>query len=408
MPATERLYYHDSFLHRFEAEVVDSLLHEGRHAVVLNRTAFYPTSGGQVHDTGTLSDSTGQSCPVTEVADEEDGRIFHFVGAPLAVGTIVRGTVDEARRIDHIQQHSGQHVLSAAFIRLFDMPTVSFHMGAESCTIDLETSSVTPAQLEAAEKLANEIVTEDRPVTIRFVELEAARGLGLRKIPPKQTGELRLIDITDFDLTACGGTHVRSTGQIRAILLRKVEKVKQGVRVEFVCGGRAVATARKDYTVLTEAATAFSSHLYDVPKQVQKLLDDAKAAGKSRQKILEELAELQAERFLHECKQSPCIITAIFPERDAIFIKLLAQKLTASRPDVIALLAAGVEPWTLVFAQSPGQKSSMGQLMKQVMNKLGGRGGGNADLAQGGVPATSHREGIEAMLRETVSALTSA
>jgi len=408
MPATERLYYHDSFLHRFEAEVVDSLLHEGRHAVVLNRTAFYPTRWRPGAYTGTLSDSTGQSCPVTEVADEEDGRIFHFVGAPLAVGTIVRGTVDEARRIDHIQQHSGQHVLSAAFIRLFDMPTVSFHMGAESCTIDLETSSVTPAQLEAAEKLANEIVTEDRPVTIRFVELEAARGLGLRKIPPKQTGELRLIDITDFDLTACGGTHVRSTGQIRAILLRKVEKVKQGVRVEFVCGGRAVATARKDYTVLTEAATAFSSHLYDVPKQVQKLLDDAKAAGKSRQKILEELAELQAERFLHECKQSPCIITAIFPERDAIFIKLLAQKLTASRPDVIALLAAGVEPWTLVFAQSPGQKSSMGQLMKQVMNKLGGRGGGNADLAQGGVPATSHREGIEAMLRETVSALTSA
>lgn len=413
MPATERLYYHDSFLHGFEAEVVESLLHEGRHAVVLNRTAFYPTSGGQVHDTGTLLDSAGQICPVTEVADEEDGRILHFVGAPLAVGTAVRGTIDGPRRIDHIQQHSGQHVLSAAFIRLFDMPTVSFHMGAESCTIDLqindlEANSVTPAHLEAAEKLANEIIAEDRPVTIRFVELEAARGLGLRKIPPKQTGELRLIDITDFDLTACGGTHVRSTGQIGAILLRKAEKVKQGVRVEFVCGGRAIAAARKDYTVLTEAAAIFSSHLYDVPKQVQKLLDDAKAAGKSRQKLLEELAELQAESFLHECKQSPCIVTSVFPERDAMFIKLLAQKLTAGRPDVIALLAAGAEPWTLVFAQSPGQKSSMGQLMKQVMTKLGGRGGGNADLAQGGVPATSDRAGIEALLHETASALGSA
>ena len=408
MPATERLYYHDSFLHGFEAEVVESLLHEGRHAVVLNRTAFYPTSGGQVHDTGTLSDSTGQSCPVTEVADEEDGRILHFVGAPLAVGTIVRGTVDAARRIDHMQQHSGQHVLSAAFIRLFDMPTMSFHMGAESCTIDLETSSVMPAQVEAAEKLANEIVTEDRPVTIRFVELEAARGLGLRKIPPKQTGELRLIDITDFDLTACGGTHVRSTGQIGAILLRKAEKVKQGMRVEFVCGGRSVATARKDYTALTESAAAFSAHLYEVPRQIQKLLDDAKAAGKARQKLLEELAELQAERLLSECKYSPCIVTAVFPERDAVFIKLLAQKLTAGRPDVIALLASGAEPWTLVFAQSPGQKSSMGQLMKQVMSQSGGRGGGTVELAQGGVPANADRARIEALLRETAAALGSA
>jgi alanyl-tRNA synthetase len=404
MPVTERLYYHDSFLHRFEAEVVESLLHEGRHAVVLNRTAFYPTSGGQVHDTGMLSDSAGQSCPVTEVADEEDGRILHFVGAPLAVGTTVRGTVDAARRIDHMQQHSGQHVLSAAFIRLFDMPTVSFHMGVESCTIDIETNSITPEQVEAAEKLANEIITEDRPVTIRFVELEAARGLGLRKIPPKQTGELRLIDITDFDLTACGGTHVRSTGQIGAILLRKAEKVKQGVRVEFVCGGRAVATARKDYTVLSEAASAFSAHLYDVPKQIQKTLDDAKAAGKSRQKLLEELAELQAERLLHECRHSPCIVTAVFPERDAMFIKLLAQKLTASRPDVIALLASCLEQWTLVFAQSPGQKSNMGQLMKQVMSQLGGRGGGATELAQGGVPANTDRARIEALLRETASA----
>src|SRR5262249_25064616 len=148
-------------------------------------------------------------------------------------------------------QHSGQHVLSAAFVRLFNVPTVSFHMGTESCTIDLETASLTPAQAQEAERLANEIVLEDRPVAGRFVAVEKARQLGLRKLPPKQSGELRLIDIHDFDLTACGGTHVRSSGQIGAILLRKTEKVKQGVRVEFVCGLRAVALARKDYTTLT-------------------------------------------------------------------------------------------------------------------------------------------------------------
>ena len=164
--------------------------------------------------------------------------------------------VDAARRRDHVQQHSGQHVFSAAFIQLFNMPTVSFHMGEESCTIDLETNGLNAAQAQKAERLANEVIAEDRPVSIRFVPLEEARQLGLRKLPPKQTGDLRLIDITDFDLTACGGTHVRATGQIGGILLRKIEKVKQGVRVEFVCGLRAVAIARRDYTSLTEAAAA--------------------------------------------------------------------------------------------------------------------------------------------------------
>src|ERR1051326_672897 len=223
---TDRLYYHDSFLYDFDARVVESFARDGRQAIVLDRTAFYPTSGGQVHDTGVLS-ADDQQISITEVTDEEDGRILHFASAPLAAGTQVRGGVDAVRRRDHIQQHSGQHVLSAAFIQLFNMPTVSFHMGEESCTIDLETPGLSAVQAQKAELLANEVIAEDRPVHIRFVPLEEARQLGLRKLPPKQTGDLRLIDITNFDLTACGGTHVRATGQIGSILLRKIEKVKQ-------------------------------------------------------------------------------------------------------------------------------------------------------------------------------------
>ena len=218
--------------------------------------------------------------PITEVADEEDGRIFTLLLRRSGMGTQVHGSIDPARRLDHVQQHSGQHVLSAAFIRLFNMPTVSFHMGEESCTIDLETNGLSAAQAQKAELLANEVIAEDRPVGIRFVPLEEARQLGLRKLPPKQTGDLRLIDISEFDLTACGGTHVRATGQIGSILLRKIEKVKQGVRVEFVCGLRAVNTARRDYTTLTEAAALYSSHIYDVPQQVRKSLEETKAAGK--------------------------------------------------------------------------------------------------------------------------------
>ena len=385
---TDRLYYHDSFLFDFDARVVETLERHGRHAVVLDRTAFYPTSGGQVHDTGRLL-FDGRELAVTEVADEEGGSILHFVAESAAVGTAVHGSVDVARRRDHVQQHTGQHVLSAAFIRLFDMPTVSFHMGTESCTIDLATASLSEEQLRQAERVANEVVLEDRPVAIRFVPLEEARQLGLRKLPPKQTGELRLIDIQDFDLCACGGTHMRATGQIGSILVRKVEKVKQGVRVEFVCGLRAVATAARDYTTLSEAAGLLSTHIYELPQQVRKSQEEARAAGKAQQKLLEELAELQAERMLAQANGSPRVITAVFSGRDATFVKLLAQKLAAAQTGVVALLASGAGQPTLVFAQSPGQKWNMGQTMKEAMAQFGGRGGGTADMAQGGLPAGS-------------------
>jgi alanyl-tRNA synthetase len=412
---TERLYYHDSFVYAFDARVVESFPREGRHTIILDRTAFYPTSGGQVHDTGRFVLEDSSEVPVIDVADEEMGRILHFTASPVAVGAAVRGSIDAERRRNHMQQHSGQHVLSAAFVRLFNMPTVSFHMGAESCTIDLETEGLSAARAEKAERLANEVLLEDRPVRIRFVPLEEARQLGLRKLPPKQTGDLRLIDITDFDLCACGGTHVRSTGQIGAILLRKIEKVKQGVRVEFVCGLRAVATARKDYNALTETAGIYSAHIYDVPQQVRKSLDESKAAEKAQHRLLEELAELQAGRMLAETAGSSRVITAVFPDRDAVFIKLLAQKLTAGG-DVIALLAAAAGQPALVFAQnskvpgsgSPttGPKPNMGQLMKDAMAQLGGRGGGTADMAQGGLPAgAADLVAIAKALRDTAAKL---
>lgn len=405
MPSTERLYYHDSFLYDFDARVVEAVEHNGRAAIVLDRTAFYPTSGGQVHDLGVLL-AEGRQIAITEVADEEDGSILHFSAAPIPVGTEVHGSVDATRRRDHVQQHSGQHVLSAAFIRLLNMPTVSFHMGTESCTIDLETAGVSAAQAAKAEFLANEVIAQDRPVGIRFVPLEEARQLGLRKLPPKQTGDLRLIDITDFDLTACGGTHVRATGQIGSILLRKIEKVKQGMRVEFVCGQRAVSAACRDYTTLTEAAALYSSHIHDVPEQIRKSLAESKSAGKAQQKLLEELAELHAERMLAQSSGSPQVVTRVFEDRDLLFIKLLAQKLTAVGNNVVALLGSVAGQPTLVFAQSPGQKSNMGQLMKDAMAQLNGRGGGSTDLAQGGLPAGgADGDTLKSLLQETARKL---
>ena len=402
---TERLYYHDSFLYEFDAKVVEVCEHAGRPAVVLDRTAFYPTSGGQLYDTGRLAPTAdaGAAVRVAEVGEDEAGTIYHYLEAPpvapLAKGGAVRGQIDTARRRDHMQQHSGQHILSAAFVRLFQMPTVSFHMGAESCTIDLETKSLSAQQVAQAERLANQVVTEDRPVRVRFVNLEEARALAVRKLPELKSGRdlLRLLDILEFDLTACGGTHVRSTGQVGPILLRKTENVKQGVRVEFVCGARAVATARRDFGTLTEAAGIYSANIRELPQQIRKAVEEQKAAGKRERALLEELAELHAERLLAETPVTGGArrIVKLFAEREAGFLKLVAQKLTAdkARPAVALLACAEGQP-TLIFAQTPGLPHNMGALLKEAVTAAGGRGGGSQDMAQGGVGEAGALAGI--------------
>ncbi|MGA2747037.1 MAG: alanine--tRNA ligase-related protein [Candidatus Sulfotelmatobacter sp.] len=393
LPMTDRLYYHDSFLYDFEAEV-NEVLDSPRPALILDRTAFYPTSGGQVFDTGSITTAANEKVKVTEVADAEDGRVVHYIEAErdfdkaaLQPGTRVHGQIDATRRRDHMQQHSGQHVLSAAFLRLYNLPTVSFHMADDYCSIDLDTPTLTQKQIESAERLANEIILENRPVDIRFVSREEAAKLGLRKVPVTDRDELRIIDIRDWDLSACGGTHVAHTGQIASVLLRKAEKVRQGWRVEFVAGQRAVSTARRDFTTLTETAALFSAHIYDLPQQAQKSLDEVRSWRKQWEHAQEELAAAQATTLLAETPEinSRRIVVQTLSDREMNFVKLLAQKLTRLSPRAIALLATTSPQPSLVFAQSAGQPFDMGALMKETMAKLGGRGGGSKDLAQGGL-----------------------
>jgi alanyl-tRNA synthetase len=402
---TDRLYYHDSFLFDFDAEVRD-VLDTPRPTLILDRTAFYPTSGGQVFDTGWITSSPNTKLRVTEVADAEDGKVLHYVEAvkDIKPGTRVRGQIDATRRRDHMQQHSGQHVLSAAFLRLYNMPTVSFHMADDYCSIDLDTPNLTKEQIESAERQANEIVLENRPVGIRFVTREEAGKLGLRKLPPTERDELRIIDIRDWDLSACGGTHVAQTGQIASVLLRKAEKVRQGWRVEFVAGQRAVATARRDFTTLTETAALFSAHIYDVPQQAQKSLDEVRSLRKHLERTQEELAAAQAATLLAETPEikGRKIVVQTLSDREMNFVKLLAQKLTRLSPSAVALLATTSPQPSLVFAQSAGQPFDMGALMKETMTKLNGRGGGSKDLAQGGLTTT---EGIAAALTAVAARL---
>src|SRR5580704_14767117 len=347
---TKRLYYNQPDLLEFDS-VVDEIYpapgasaQESRAALILRESAFYPTSGGQVHDMGWVTIG-GERLRVAEVVDAEDGRVVHYLEgptkSPIAAGTAVHGNIDAERRRDHMQQHTGQHVLSAAFIELYQFPTVSFHMGDDYCSIDLSTPTLTAGQVLGAEKRANEIVFENRPVTIRYVHRDEAEKLGLRKLPPAERDELRLIEVADFDLSACGGTHVNATGQIGSILLRKTEKTRQGMRVEFVCGGRAVAAARRDYSTLTEAASLFSAKPADVPEMIRKTFEESKELRRQKDDALEQLAGAMAEAALTGSSEDrpmgssdprtttaagARIITRVFADRDAAFAKLFAQK----------------------------------------------------------------------------------
>jgi|SRR5690348_4075705 len=394
---TQRLYYNDSFLLDFTANVLDvqELRRDGTQsswAVKLDRTAFYPTSGGQPFDVGIISTESKSGialeAAVEDVYEDEQGEIWHRVNKVVPPGAEVRGTIDAERRRDHMQQHTGQHLLSAAFVQLLNAKTVSFHLGEQLSTIDLQIESISHDDLARVERLANELIAEDRPIAIRYATREQAQTMGVRKLPERE-GEIRLIDIQDFDLNACGGTHARSTGQIGGLLLRRTEKVKQGVRVEFVCGLRAARTARQDFELLSEASALYPCAPADLPGNISKQRDEFRIVQKREARILEELAELKAEQLLRD--MSPDIlgrkfVVQIFPERDASFVKLLAQRLTRGNQNVIALLAGTSPSPAVFFARSSDLSFDLGTLLRELVTAAGGRGGGSKDFAQGAIP----------------------
>jgi alanyl-tRNA synthetase len=421
---TKRLYYDQPDLLEFDSlvEAAQSPNDPGssatRPSIVLRETAFYPTSGGQVHDTGWITLASGEKLRVAEVAESEDGRIVHYFDSPVQPPMhdvrMVHGSIDPDRRRDHMQQHTGQHVLSAAFIELYQFPTVSFHMGEDYCSIDLATPTLTPVQVVGAEKRANEIVFENRPVHIRYVHRDEAEKLGLRKLPPAEREELRLIEIADIDLSACGGTHVSATGRIGSILLRKVEKTRQGTRVEFVCGDRAVRVARRDYTTLTEAAGLYSAQLSDVPEMIRKCFEESRTLRRQKDDALEQLAEAMAREAVGwsdhasgvpspaSATAAPRIVNRVFVDRDSSFAKLFAQKATRMGVPVVALVGSSIDPPGLVFAQTPGGSADMGALLKDLLASVGGRGGGSRDFAQGGVPPGSN---VQQLLRQAAATI---
>lgn len=372
---TERLYYHDSYLREFTAQLVERA-GDGT-TVYLDRTAFYPTSGGQPYDTGSIS-----GVPVVEVVDEED-RIAHRLRAPLFPGP-VECAIDWHRRFDHMQQHTGQHLLSAVFEERFGLHTVSFHLGQESATIDLQGGAVDSRTIEEGERRANEIVFENRPVRIEFQHADQAEGL--RKASERE-GTLRIISIDGLDRSACGGTHVRASGEIGVILIRKLEKVRQSTRVEFLCGSRAASRARADFNALSRVAQLFSTPLDETPALVAAQLEAAKAAEKTRRKLELDLAAYEGKSLYDATHPGPDGIrrhARHLTMGSMDDLRAVAQSFTA-QPH--AVFAASLEsPASILLATSADTGIDAGQIVKAALASVGGRGGGTARMAQGSVP----------------------
>lgn len=383
MPNTERLYYNDSHLIEFEARVLDVTERvSGWSAVVLDRTAFYPTGGGQPSDTGTLNGSRVVEC----IDDGERGVLHVMQGFTRARDTIVAGRIDWARRLDHMQQHTGQHILSQAFVNLFNAPTKSFRVLESSCEIDIELNNPTTEIIERAVELANNVVWEDRAITIHNVSAAEAAALPLRKKPSRE-GELRLIEIEGFDLTPCGGTHAYRTGEVGMIAMRSWQRAKGLTRVEFVAGTRALADYRRANKSARDVAALFSCGRDDVGQHAAQLVEENKELWRRVRGFEEIAAAVDAEKLLSSAlvqHDGTRVVAHVFEARDVEFLKRIAHSLIANSQTIALLGSKEEDTARVVFARSADALGDMNALMREACALLDGRGGGKPDMAQGG------------------------
>ena len=388
---TVRLYYTDPYTRDFEATVMDRA--EDSRRVYLDRTAFYPTSGGQPFDTGELG-----GVRVLDVIDEGD-RIAHLLDAPLLADRVT-GQLDWARRLDHMQQHTGQHLLSAVVADLLGCQTVAVHFGKESSTLDLDAGSLSPEETQRVEEKANEIIVQNRQVDISFEDAEQA--VGLRKAS-ERPGTIRIITIRDLDRSACGGTHVRATGEIGSLLIRKVERVRKGIRVEFLCGSRASRCARADYNLITRLANDFSAAAEELPQLITRQKEDLRhITGLARE--LEAKLDLSRARELYSAAppESTGLRRVTVREDQAPLESLRGLGQAVTSMPLAVFVGAVSNPPAVLLATSPDTGIDAGAMLKSLLASVGGRGGGSARLAQGMVPGRAQLETLLTSLESRV------
>ena len=399
--ATRRLYYDDSYQRDFTAQVLscEPQLHGAVPAwvAVLDCTALYPTSGGQPNDLGKLGDAN-----VLDVRDDGED-VEHVVDRQLALGP-VKGCVDWGRRFDHMQQHTGQHLLSAMFQERYGRPTVSFHLGAEICTIDLRGPEPTEEILEGAERAANLVIAEDRPITVRYGTAEQFAELGCRKVV-ERSGILRAIEIEGADLQPCGGTHVKNTAQIGLTLVRRSSKMRQDWRVEFVCGRRAARAARHDFQLLHKAAELLGSAVEDVPVSVERAISERDLHFKNARVLLQRVAEADAAAALQSGERNAnglrVVAQAFGEETQPEYLNSFATQL-AKAEKTVALLGRSA-CGHLIFAQHPSAGKDMNALLKQVLAQFPGKGGGSRDFARGKLNDATQAEKAVALAKRLLS-----
>jgi alanyl-tRNA synthetase len=395
-----RLYYADAYLREFDARVIERLTWNSRPAVILESTAFYPTTGGQPHDTGTLN-----GVDVIDVVEREsDGAVVHVLAGELQ-GDTVHGEIGWARRFDHIQQHTGQHILSQAFTVALAADTVSFHLGAEVSTVDLNRVSLSEDQLDKAEALANEVVFSDRSVRARFVDREELATLPLRQ-PPQVAGPVRIVEVAGFDWSPCGGTHCRRTGEVGLIKIVRAERRGAETRVHFLCGERALADYRRKNRLVLDLAARFSVGDWELTDAVERLSEEARANRKQVRAFQEQLLDYEAAALVAGAEKlgGARVVRRAYTDRTVDEIRHLAQRLTAE-PGVIALLGQGSVGGKaqLVFARSADLPHDMNVLLRTACRAVGGGGGGRPNFAQGGGPDGARVEEALAAAWEQIS-----
>lgn len=393
-----RSYYTDSTTLVFAAEIVAAETHDGRPAVLLDPGYFYPTSGGQPHDTGELRRGDETARVIDVVERESDGAVLHVLDRPLPPGPVA-AIIDRDRRLDHMRHHTGQHILSQAFIRVAAAETVGFHLSNQSVTIDLDRTDLGATEIDAAEALANAIIQADTPVSVRFVTTAEADALPLRKTPPSRDGRLRLIDIEGFDLTACGGTHVARAGEVGLVKIARTERRGATTRVEFLCAGRALADYRAKQDVVRQLGELLTTGAAELPAIVAKLQEENKALRVDLRRQGDALLALEAAQLLAAAEPlgTARLVTHVFTGRTPDELRRLATAL-AEAGGTVALLGLAGERSQIVFARSADAPGDMGALLKPALAALGGRGGGSPTLAQGGGPAADEAA-VAAVLR---------
>jgi alanyl-tRNA synthetase len=404
--ATHRLYYDDSFLHDFNARVlsctaVSPVSTESgpmpAWEVILDQTACYPSSGGQPNDLGKLGEAR-----ILDVRDEGD-EIVHIVDQQLPSGS-VDGCVDWVRRFDHMQQHTGQHLLSAILQERFGLPTVSFHLGSDVCTIDLRGPEPSLDVLRGAQRAANSAIFEDRPVNVRYGTADQLAQRGVRKQVDRE-GILRAIEIEAVDLQPCGGTHVRSTGQIGLLLVRRSAKIRQDWRVEFVCGGRAERASTTDFYLLRSVGDRLTCSPEEALAAIDKSASDRDAAVKNFRAAIEQLAEAHAKLMIvaaPPAHNGVRCLSALLQEESPELLLPLATKL-AKNENTVALL--GHEPTgQLVFAQSMAAAVDLSAILKQLLAAIPGKGGGTRDFVRAKLADPSRAAGALKLAVQLVAA----